>query len=77
MCVDSDTLYITDNGATLCGAHLGMTARLTGCDLSGQPILAVTPYLAALSAGQGAPIACETCGKRAQLSYTLPEPCGV
>lgn len=39
----SDTaIYLTDNGAAYCGAHLGATARATGRDISGQPIMEVT-----------------------------------
>ena len=35
-------LYMGDNGATYCGAHLGATATYSGRDLSGQPIVRVT-----------------------------------
>jgi hypothetical protein len=38
----TSTIYITDNGRLLCHEHLGVTARLTGRDLSGQPIEPVT-----------------------------------
>lgn len=32
-------LYETDNGAVLCGDHLGSMARATGRDISGDPII--------------------------------------
>jgi hypothetical protein len=62
----SDTMvYLTDNGAALCGQHLGMTARFTGRDISGQPILPLTPeILLAEFGGTGVEPACETCGRR-------------
>jgi hypothetical protein len=56
-------VYIGDNGRTLCGAHLGMTARYTGRDLSGQPILHVTPDVLAEARAQGWTPRCETCGR--------------
>jgi hypothetical protein len=37
MRINTDTIYMTDNGAALCGAHLGVSAKTTGRDLSGQP----------------------------------------
>lgn len=40
-----DTLYLGDNGRALCGEHLGSTARRSGRDLSGHPVLAVTPRM--------------------------------
>ncbi len=36
-----NTIYLGDNGRAYCGRHCGVTARLTGCDLSGQPLLAI------------------------------------
>lgn len=57
--LDNDTIYLGDNGRALCGRHLGMSARFTGRDLSGQKIMAITPELAALP--ECADIACETC----------------
>lgn len=36
-------IYLTDNGRALCRDHLGASARMTGRDLSGQRILALTP----------------------------------
>ncbi len=66
MKISSETVYLTDNGAAYCGAHLGYTARTTGRDLSGQKILPLTPELAAEAGGD---IACEKCGKKASLLY--------
>ncbi len=61
-----DALYITDNGATLCGAHLGASAKYTGRDISGQPILEVTPDVVqeARQMGETGCLRCEHCGKR-------------
>jgi hypothetical protein len=60
---DDETLYYADNGAVLCGAHLGSSAAFTGCDISGEPIQRLTAADAAewADAGLGAP-KCETCG---------------
>jgi hypothetical protein len=66
--VMTGTIYITDNGAALCGAHLGYTAKVTGNDLSGQPILPVTKEMAAHSAAEGWKIKCETCGTEPRFS---------
>ena len=35
-------LYITDNGAVLCGKHCGASARWTGRDISGQEVQPLT-----------------------------------
>lgn len=61
--VTSTALYLADNGACYCGAHLGVTARTTGHDLSGQPVLRLDgPEIAA--AGEDPSIfACESCGR--------------
>lgn len=64
MRISDDTVYITDNGAALCGAHLGTTARYSGRDLSGQPIVPVTPELLAEAEGMGFVPKCEHCGKQ-------------
>lgn len=62
--VADDTLYITDNGRILCGAHCGMSAAYTGRDISGQPIRAVFDDAADdWIAEVGEPIQCEQCGK--------------
>jgi 4-hydroxy-3-methylbut-2-en-1-yl diphosphate synthase IspG/GcpE len=60
-------VYHTDNGAVLCGEHLGATAKSSGRDLSGQPIEEVTPDL--LAEARATPdgaewIRCERCGRR-------------
>ena len=36
---DADAIYLTDNGASRCGSHLGVTAQFSGRDISGQRIL--------------------------------------
>ena len=33
---DDSRLYLGDNGICLCGEHLGMTAKYSGRDISGQ-----------------------------------------
>lgn len=63
--VADGALYLTDGGAIYCGAHLGVTARMTGRDLSGQPILRITPETARAARDMGCPCACETCGRSA------------
>lgn len=55
-------LYFTDNGAMLCAAHLGGSARYTGRDLSGQPIERVTADDARYLASLHVPACCEQCG---------------
>jgi hypothetical protein len=63
MRISDATIYMTDNGATYCGAHLGTTARMTGRDISGQPIMAVTPDVLSEAEAMGYVPKCETCGK--------------
>lgn len=46
MRISDSTVYLTDNGAAYCGAHLGASAKATGRDISGQPIVAVTADVA-------------------------------
>jgi hypothetical protein len=65
MKIQSDTIYLGDNGRALCGAHLGASARYTGRDLSGQEIMAVTPDVAAEAEAEGWTVKCEQCGKSA------------
>lgn len=60
MRITDSMVYLTDNGAAYCGAHLGMTAKASGRDISGQPILPITPEIAA---DAGYEIKCEQCGK--------------
>jgi hypothetical protein len=62
---DASTIYFTDNDATYCGDHLGASAKATGRDISGQPILAVSKHAARVSLAMGYPVACEKCGKAA------------
>ena len=56
-------LYFTDNGAILCGAHLGTSAAYTGRDISGQPIQRIKPtdYIECVRAGFTPK--CECCGR--------------
>lgn len=64
MRIDDDMIYLTDNGAALCGAHLGSSARHTGRDISGQAIIPVTPeVLAEAESEHGWTPACEQCGR--------------
>lgn len=60
---DPAALYMTDNGRCVCGEHLGMTAKATGRDISGQKILKVTDEFVELSKKDGWTPDCETCGK--------------
>lgn len=65
MKVKPDALYLGDNGRCCCGEHLGTTARLTGRDLSGQPIEEITPDMLPECAALGFTPKCEEprCGK--------------
>ena len=69
MRISESTIYLTDNGAALCGAHLGASARTTGRDISGQPIEPVTPEVAREAQGMGYEVQCERCGKRPSLLH--------
>lgn len=69
---DPAALYFTDNGAVLCGDHLGMTAKYSGRDISGQKIEKVTPEDAAEAKTHGWAIECERCGKRAPALHSAP-----
>jgi hypothetical protein len=53
MRIQSDMIYLGDNGRALCG------------DLSGQSIMAVTPDVAAEAEAEGWTVKCEQCGKPA------------
>lgn len=68
MQIHPDTIYLTDNGKALCGEHLGASARFTGRDISGQPILPMTPAIVreSIREDQWHPT-CEQCGKQASL----------
>ena len=58
---DPTGIYLTDNGAALCGEHLGATARFSGRDLSGQAIYRVTPE----DVKAHGTVRCEHCGREA------------
>ena len=63
---DDDAIYLTDNGAAYCGAHLGATAKATGRDISGQRIARVSAADAEWWQAHnmaGNPPFCETCKK--------------
>ena len=59
MPIDPKALYLGDNGRAACGQHLGATARASGRDLSGQPIMLVTDCDAR---AEGVRIRCEKPG---------------
>lgn len=60
-----EAVYLCDNGECLCGDHLGASARFTGRDISGQPILEITPDLLR----EVPTVACETCGRKPSTLY--------
>ena len=68
--LDPDTIYLGDNGCAFCGEHAGATAAITGHDLYGTPLLAVTPEIAQEAQRQGWTVECETCRKPARLVHT-------
>lgn len=58
----ANALYLCDNGRCLCGRHLGASAKHTGRDISGQPILRLdTDAIAYYQQEFGTEPACETC----------------
>ena len=60
MRISTEAIYLTDNGRALCGEHLGVSAKTTGRDISGQRIHKVTPEDARYSREQfGDEIVCE------------------
>jgi hypothetical protein len=63
--IRADTIYLGDNGRALCGEHLGVTARTTGCDLSGQRLLAIEGAALKQAVAMKYNVACEQCGKLA------------
>ncbi len=69
--LELDALYLCDNGAIYCGAHLGATARASGCDLSGQPIHRLSDDDVAELARLGTPAACECCAAMARREERL------
>lgn len=63
--VSDSMVYLTDNGAALCGAHLGFTAKTTGRDVSGQAIMPLTPdAVAECERAYGYTPSCEQCGRK-------------
>lgn len=54
-------LYITDNGRLLCEDHLGISAKTTGRDISGQEIHEVTDDDRQWLQQRGVSCSCETC----------------
>lgn len=63
---DVAAIYLTDNGRSLCGDHLGMCAALTGRDISGQRIYRLTADDVAFwkkNHARGHGPKCENCGK--------------
>jgi hypothetical protein len=71
MRINDSTLYLTDNGAALCGEHLGSSAKHTGRDISGQEILPFTPEMVrTATALYGYVPCCETCGRSASILHT-------
>lgn len=60
--------YFTDNGTCLCFDHLGMSARFTGRDISGQAIerISASDLLAIRRECPDVPTlgCCETCGAK-------------
>lgn len=63
--------YFTDNGAVLCGDHLGASAKYTGRDISGQPIERVTPEDVRDAKAMGWEVQCEHCRKPASLLVSV------
>ena len=60
--LSDSVLYICDNGEVRCGAHCGHTARMTGRDISGQPVQAITEDdQQSLQAEHGFRLSCEEC----------------
>lgn len=60
-----DSIYLGDNGRAFCGEHAGASATYTGRDLSGQPVMEITPDMLR-DEPDAARIQCEQprCGKR-------------
>lgn len=72
MQITDTMIYLTDNGAALCGAHLGSTAKRTGRDISGMTVEPVTPELAANAQRRGWDVSCERCGRKPSLLAASP-----
>ena len=65
----NNALYLCDNGACYCGEHLGCSAKMTGRDLSGQPIMKMIVEDIKEAVQAGWVPACETCGKTVNLIH--------
>jgi hypothetical protein len=68
--VNPSALYLGDNGRCYCGAHLGMTASMTGRDLSGQQVMRLRPEDVRDADAMGFDPRCEQCGKAASRLVT-------
>lgn len=60
----SSALYFTDNGAVYHGRCCGVSAQMTGRDISGQEVQRVSAADREWAAKEGWTIDCETCGDR-------------
>ena len=60
------TIFLIDNGRALCEHHLGVSASMTGRDISGQPIMRLSPddVRDSIRDDKWHP-ACEVCGTKA------------
>ncbi len=61
-----NVIYFVDNGAVYCGAHLGMSARYTGYDISGQKIERITRKVLKECLEINFIPKCESCGLEAK-----------
>lgn len=59
MKIRDEVLYLGDNGRCYCGEHLGMTAKHTGRDISGQEIMPITPDAVEEADRMGVTLTCE------------------
>lgn len=59
MRITTEAIYLGDNGRCYCGEHLGASARMTGRDISGQPVYRVTPEDAQEAARMDVTLRCE------------------
>lgn len=59
-------LYLGDNGRCYCGEHSGMSARYTGRDISGQPVMLIDAAMLKEFGYTPQDFACEEprCGRR-------------
>ena len=72
MRIGPTALYLGDNGACYCGEHLGMAAKHTGRDISGQEVYRVTPSDVREAAQMGVSLTCEQprCDRKASALWT-------